>query len=66
MITSLRNHVLEIAARARKAARLVGRLSPEVKEQALLQLAALLRERASFIGQENQKDLRSGEENGSI
>ena len=64
MITSLRNHVLEIAARARKAARLVGRLSPEVKEQALLQLAALLRERASFIGQENQKDLRSGEENG--
>ena len=64
MITSLRNHVLEIAARARKAARLVGRLSPEVKERALLQLAALLRERASFIGRENQKDLRSGEENG--
>ena len=64
MITSLRNHVLEIAARARKAARLVGRLSPEVKERALLQLAALLRERAGFIGRENQKDLRSGEENG--
>ena len=64
MITSLRNHVLEIAARARKAAGLVGRLSPEVKERALLQLAALLRERTSFIGGENQKDLRSGEENG--
>ncbi len=63
-ITSVNDHVLEIATRARGAARLVGRLTPEVKEQALLCLAALLRTRASFIGRENQKDLRSGEKNG--
>ena len=63
-ITSVNDHVLEIATRARAAARLVGRLTPEVKQRALLRLAALLREKASLLGRENQKDLRSGEENG--
>ena len=63
-ITSIHDHVLEIATRARAAARLIGRLTPEEKERALLRLAALLRERASDIGRENQKDLRDGEESG--
>ncbi len=63
-LTSITDHVREIAVRAREAARLIARLTPEEKERALLQLAALLREKASDIGRENQKDLRSGEENG--
>ena len=63
-ITSVADQVLKIAVRAREAARLVARLTPEEKERALLQLAALLREKASDIGEENQKDLKGGEENG--
>ena len=63
-IASVREHVLEIATRARAAARLVGCLTPEVKERALLGLAASLRENAGRIEQENRKDLRSGKDNG--
>ena len=63
-ITSITDHVFEIAARARGAARLIARLTPEEKEGALLQLAALLREKANYIGRENQKDLRGGEKSG--
>ncbi len=59
-----RAHVLDISARARAAARQVSRLSPETKTTALLQLAALLRDRAGFVRSANGKDLRAGERNG--
>ena len=63
-IVDARAHVLDIAARARAAARQVSRLSPEVKTGALLQLAAVLRARAGLLGAENEKDLKAGEGNG--
>ena len=59
-----RAHVLDISSRALAAARQVSRLSPETKTAALLQLAALLRDRAGLVRSENRKDLRAGERNG--
>lgn len=61
---TIRDHVLEIATRARAAARQIGRLGPEVKKQALLELAVELRRESAAIETENRKDLVRGRERG--
>ena len=60
----VRSHVLDIAVRARSAACKIRCLKPEIKTNALLQLAGVLHDTSAFIRKENKKDLKSGKQNG--
>jgi glutamate-5-semialdehyde dehydrogenase len=61
---AVRKEVKRIAARAREASRSLSRLSTELKNQVLNKMADQLENQQAGLIEENQKDLRTGEEKG--
>nr|MBF0222312.1 glutamate-5-semialdehyde dehydrogenase [Desulfobulbaceae bacterium] len=61
---SVKETIYTIATQAKKAAREVVKLSPEVKNRVLTNMAAALLNQKSGIQQENEKDLVAGREKG--
>lgn len=61
---SIKQHITEMAAQARVAARQMASLSTDVKNNLLLAMAEGVLAEADFIKQENQKDLDIGREKG--
>ncbi len=60
----IREEVFERVKRAKEASRVLARLSSGVKNQALMNMARRIEERATEIQEENTKDLRHGKEKG--
>ena len=56
-MTSIQEQVLTIAQGAKKASRIVGRLSTEKKNKALCRMAAALIDNAARLKEENSKDV---------
>jgi Gamma-glutamyl phosphate reductase len=56
-MTSIQKQVLTIAQGARKASRIVGRLSTEKKNKALCRMAEALIDNAARLKEENSKDV---------
>jgi glutamate-5-semialdehyde dehydrogenase len=61
---SIEKTIQEMAEAARGAAREIGRCSADLKNEVLLDIAAGLQAEASFIQQENEKDLTRAKEQG--
>ena len=61
---SVNETIVNMAQAARAAARQVGKCSGQVKNQVLTDIAALLKEEASFLYAENAKDLEVAREKG--
>jgi len=64
MSTSITEMMQEIGLQARKASRAMARASSEQKNQALLHIAALVREHAAEIQRVNQVDVERAQKNG--
>ena len=62
--TQIRQMMQDIGARARMASRAMARASGEQKNQALLHIAKIVRERAAQIAAVNQKDIERAQKNG--
>lgn len=60
----IRELVVDMCGRAKKASRKLAVLSTEKKNNVLLRMADLLMERQDFIRDENEKDLAAGRKNG--
>lgn len=60
----VRDTVLEIARKARKASTLLAILGSDVKNRALLKMAEGIESRADYLKRENEKDLKAAEERG--
>jgi len=56
--------VVDMAIKAKKASRTLGSLPTAVKNQILLRTAEMLLSKRSFIQDENEKDLAGGKEKG--
>jgi len=63
-MTTLADDILDMAKRARIAARTLVTLSTESKNKVLLHMATALDEQRAFIQEENKKDLVAGKEKG--
>ncbi len=63
-MTTLADDILDMAKRARTAARTLVTLSTESKNKVLLHMATALDEQRAFIQEENKKDLVAGKEKG--
>lgn len=63
-MSTLVNDILDMAKRAKRAARTLITLSTEDKNNVLLNMAAAIDERRVFIQEENKKDLLAGREKG--
>ena len=63
-MNGLVEQIVEISRNAKEASRSLVAISAEKKNQVLLHVAELLRERADFIQSENKKDLEAGREKG--
>ncbi len=61
---NIKEYVLDICQKAKEAKRLVSNLSTKDKNDTLLSMARLIHEHRDWIMEENQKDLRVGEEKG--
>ncbi|ACL05803.1 gamma-glutamyl phosphate reductase [Desulfatibacillum aliphaticivorans] len=61
---SVNEIILDMAKAARAASREIGKCSGQVKDKVLTDIAALLKEEASFLYQENAKDLEAAKESG--
>ena len=64
--SQIRQMMQDIGARARLASRAMARASGEQKNQALLHIAKIVRERATQIAAVNQKDIERAQKNGQI
>ena len=62
--SQIRQMMQDIGARARMASRAMARASGEQKNQALLHIAKIVRERAAQIAAVNQKDIERAQKNG--
>ena len=62
--SQIRQMMQDIGARARMASRAMARASGEQKNQALLHIAKIVRERATQIAAVNQKDIERAQKNG--
>ena len=62
--SQIRQMMQDIGARARLASRAMARASGEQKNQALLHIAKIVRERAAQIAAVNQKDIERAQKNG--
>ena len=62
--SQIRQMMQDIGARARMASRAIARASGEQKNQALLHIAKIVRERAAQIAVVNQKDIERAQKNG--
>lgn len=62
--SQIRQMMQDIGARARMASRAMARASGEQKNQALLHIAKMVRERATQIAAVNQKDIERAQKNG--
>jgi glutamate-5-semialdehyde dehydrogenase len=60
----IKSFVLERATDAKQGARALGRASSAQKNDALLKMAAAIREKASVLREENRKDVAHGEKKG--
>ncbi len=61
---NIKEYVLDICQKAKEAKRVVSNLSTKDKNDTLLSMARLIHEHRDWIMEENQKDLRVGEEKG--
>src|SRR5258706_8225103 len=64
MKTSLKEEAVQLAKRAKEASRLLGRISTEKKNRALLAMAEGIERQGEFLLQENKKDLEFAEKAG--
>ncbi len=61
---SLDNQIISLCKRAKTASRSLANASAEQKNKVLITMAQMLKDRAEFIQQENQKDITAGREKG--